>query len=152
MANHYVFEAKYTKKIFFTCGYTVDTTLGEMDMKKRFILLALLALALFLWGCETKGENQNQSDLPASAQPSTVTMEATVIEVGERLLVEVTRSEYTSGPHIVLINDGTVMEDANGNAIFSDSLRVGDELTILYSGQVMLSYPPQIVALSIILR
>ena len=150
MGNCYDSVVKYTKKVFFTYGHTVDTTFREMKMKKRYILLGLFALALFLGGCETKSDNRDQNDLPASAETNTVTMEATVTEVGERLLVEVTKSEYTCGPHVVLINDGTVIEDTNGNAISSESLQVGDKLTILYSGQVMLSYPPQIVALHIL--
>ncbi|MBO7169800.1 MAG: hypothetical protein J6W28_01330 [Clostridia bacterium] len=80
---HYVSVAKYTKKIFFTCGHTVNRTFREMKMKKRYIRLGLFALALFLGGCETKSDNRDQNDLPASAVSNTVTMEATVTEVGE---------------------------------------------------------------------
>ena len=124
-------------------------------MKKRFWLFSLFAVTLLLTACHTNAEDsvpasstQNKS---APASPS-VWMEATVTEAGERLLVEVTRSDYTSGPHIVLVNDGTVIEDEDGNPLSASSIKQGDKLTILYSGQVMLSYPPQIVALRIIVQ
>lgn len=121
---------------------------------KRIILFALL-LALSLSLVSRKNENAvsalkpNTDDEPAS--PS-VEMEGTVTETGERLMVKVTKSKYTSGPHIVLINDGTVITDANGNSLSLKDIKVGDRLKILYSGQVMLSYPPQIVALHIVVR
>ena len=85
------------------------------------------------------------------ASPS-VEMEATVTEVGKRLLVEVTKSEYTSGPHVVLVNESTVIQDASGTPLCAQSIKIGDKLTVLCSGQVMLSYPPQIVAIRIIVQ
>ena len=119
---------------------------------KQFFFFALfLALPLSLFAC--KNENAapvfKPSDEPAS--PS-VEMEGTVTETGERLLVEVTKSEYTSGPHIVLLNEDTVITDADGDPLSAKDVKVGDCLKILYSGQVMLSYPPKIVALHIVVK
>ena len=121
---------------------------------KRIILFALLlAFSLSLVACKNEDAvsalKSNTDDEPAS--PS-VEMEGAVTETGERLVVEVTKSEYTSGPHVVLINDSTVITDANGNFLSAEDIKVGDRLKILYSGQVMLSYPPQIVALHIVVQ
>ena len=92
------------------------------------------------------------SATPSEPEQVSVVMEATVTALGERILVEVTKSEYTSGPHLVIINERTVIKNANGNRINASDIRMGDCLTIVYSGQVMLSYPPQIVALSIAVK
>lgn len=126
------------------------------SLRKNICLLTFtLILSLFLASCGGEKEDAvsalkpNTDDEPAS--PS-VEMEGTVTETGERLMVKVTKSKYTSGPHIVLINDGTVITDANGNSLSLKDIKVGDRLKILYSGQVMLSYPPQIVALHIVVR
>lgn len=121
-------------------------------MKKRFWLCALLALALLTAGCETKPEKSDGGDLPAGAVPSSFVMEATVSEVGERILVEVTQSEYTSGPHFLIVTDQTAIKNESGKPLSKEAIRVGDLLTVIYNGQVMLSYPPQVVALSITVK
>ena len=77
-----------------------------------------------------------------------VSMTATVTDIGERLTVEVTESEYTFGTHWVIVTD-TKFYDKSGNKITKDAIKVGDSVKIQYSGQVMLSYPPQIVAAKI---
>ncbi len=121
-----------------------------IKMKKRFWLFSLLAVTLFLTGCQANAEDAVPvNNEPSEADPAAVVMEATVAELGERILVEVTKSEYTSGPHLVIINEETAIKDAEGNTIRASDIRVGDHLRIVYSGQVMLSYPPQIVAHSI---
>lgn len=119
--------------------------------RKFSLAFLVLTLPLFLLSCidEKNAAPAMKHDAPSS--PS-VKMEATVREVGERLLVEVTKSAYTSGPHVVLVNDGTAIEDQDGNPLTVEDIKVGDKLQILYSGQVMLSYPPQIVALRIIVN
>ena len=79
---------------------------------------------------------------------SSVSMQARITELGEKLTVEVTKSEYTFGTHWVITTD-TEFYDKQGNRIQKDDIKVGDSVEILYSGQVMLSYPPQIVAAKI---
>ena len=122
-------------------------------MKKSFLLLGFLALALLLSSCQlnatAKGE-ENEGALPTNADtaPSFV-LEGVVTALGERLLVEVTRSEYTSGPHLVILTDETEIKDASGKALSREDIGIGDTLSVVYNGQVMLSYPPQIVARSV---
>ena len=74
------------------------------------------------------------------------TMKATVTSVGEHIEVTVTESEYTSGVHWVLTADRTEYLDKDGARITRADIRPGASVEIAYSGQVMMSYPPQIVA------
>ena len=73
-------------------------------------------------------------------------MKATVTSVGEHIEVTVTESEYTSGIHWVLTADQTEYLDQNGARISRADILPGASVEISYSGQVMMSYPPQIVA------
>ena len=83
---------------------------------------------------------------------SRVKMTAVVEGVGQKLEVTVTDSEYTFGIHWVITPDSTVYLDASGEPISRGDIKVGDTVEIWYSGQVMLSYPPQIVAHKIIVK
>ena len=80
-----------------------------------------------------------------SSAAGSVSMTATVTSLGERLEVEVIESEYTFGTHLVITDTARVF-NKNGDAISVSDIKVGDSVKIEYSGQVMLSYPPQIVA------
>lgn len=93
--------------------------------------------------------------LSASASPSAsekpildgrVSMIARITEIGERITVEVTGSPYTFGVHVVHTPEETLYLDESGKPLPRTALSVGDVVRIDYSGQVMLSYPPQIVA------
>jgi hypothetical protein len=106
---------------------------------KKYTRLLLLALALPLM----------LSMSPAPKLDGRVSMIARITEMGERITVEVIESPYTSGTHIVHTPPETVYLGENGEPISRDALAVGDIVCIRYSGQVMLSYPPQIVAAEI---
>lgn len=78
-----------------------------------------------------------------------VQMIAKVLKNDDVLLVDVIESEYTFGEYILIVNDTTTISDKNGNKIKKADLTVGDKIKVSYSGQVMLSYPPQVVAYKI---
>ena len=107
-------------------------------MKKSILHGAiLLALSGILFSCEaTPGVG------------ASVSMTARVTALGDKLEVEVIESEYTFGTHWV-ITDSAEFFDKSGKKITKNDISVGDTVEILYSGQVMLSYPPQIVAAKI---
>lgn len=108
-------------------------------MNKQILKSALLlALSGMLFSCGGSGSRPGDK----------VTMIATVTDIGERLTVEVTESEYTFGTHWVIITDAKFF-DKSGKEITKDGIKVGDSVKINYSGQVMMSYPPQIVAAKI---
>ncbi len=106
------------------------------------LLLSLLALAAV--GCD-KGESENTDEKPDGS----FEMTATVVELGEKILVDVTEAEYAEGHYLVILSDATELLDKDGNKIKKADLTVGDTVKIWYSGQVMMSLPPQIVAAKI---
>ena len=111
-------------------------------MKKYMrLFLALLCLPL-LFSC--RGEavpTDNEGDFQ---------MTATVVAVGERIEVEVISGPYdASGPYWVITGEETCYRNAEGERIGRGNLAVGDRVEITYGGQVMMSYPPQIVASAI---
>ncbi len=116
-------------------------------MKKTTVFL-LLGLLLFLSACHASAEEKSE-DVPAAAP--VFEMEATVCELGEKLTVEVTKSEYTSGVHLIIPDKNVRVTDEEDNTLSLSDIRVHDKVRIIYNGQVMLSYPPQVVATAIIL-
>ena len=107
-----------------------------------FFLLALLALPLF--GCAGKGDGVNGEGMQTKGED--FYLRAVVLQTKDRLLVEVIESDYAFGEYIVLTNEGTAWRDSTGAEISPAQLAVGDTVEITYGGQVMMSYPPQIVA------
>ena len=108
------------------------------------LMLALLCLPL-LAACGA-GE-------PVETAPATVRsfkMTATILAVGEKIEVNVTEGDYgASGPYWINTGDATKYVDRDGRTITRADLCVGDTVVIAYGGQVMMSYPPQIVATEI---
>ena len=110
-------------------------------MKKYIVVLAFVLLACLLFACSVDGEVENVEG---------VKMTAVIKALNENIEVEVIEGEYgASGIYWVKISSDATIFDSNGARITKSNLKVGDVIEITYSGQVMLSYPPQIVALQI---
>ncbi len=108
-------------------------------MKKFLIYILILTTLLFsLTSCKKEDNMENNN--------AQVQMVAKVLENDGTLLVDVIKSEYAYGNYIILTNDNTLFYNSNGGKITKLDLTVGDRVKISYSGQVMLSYPPQVVA------
>ena len=113
-------------------------------MKKIIAFLLLVSLlAVCTTACD-EGKTEN-TDTP----PSEFEMTATILELGDRLLVEITASEYATGQYLVNISDTAELINAKGKKIEQSDLNVGDAVKIWYTGQVTMSIPPQIIALKI---
>ena len=74
---------------------------------------------------------------------------AIVKEVGDRLEVEVVESDYAFGIYWVIVSDATELFLSDGTRASLSDIKAGDKIEIVYNGQTMLSYPPQIVALGV---
>ncbi len=98
-----------------------------------------MTLVLGTTACKKEEKMDNQS----------VQMIAKVLKNDDVFLVDVIESEYTFGEYILIVNDTTTISDKKGNKIKKTDLTVGDKIKVSYSGQVMLSYPPQVVAYKI---
>ncbi len=129
-------------------------------MKKAWrIIILLLAVALLVScgkgkdGTTGEADDPNASGSPdngAEPQKDVAGMTATVTAVSEKIEVSVINGDYgASGPYLVIVSDGTTLIGKNGEGITRDDIRVGDTVEIRYGGQVMMSYPPQIVAAKI---
>ena len=96
----------------------------------------------------TKSEDEDSTDTNGDeTKPgSDFKMVAVITDLSDKIAVEVIESEYTSGIHWVNVANSTEFYAKDGTKISRSDLKVGDKVEILYSGQVMMSYPPQIVA------
>ena len=111
-------------------------------LKRTVFFALLLLLALALAGCGGSGDTGGKE----MDEAERFTLRATLLQVGERLEAEVIESDYAFGVYWVLTGEGTAYTDENGSAIARADLQPGDLIEITYGGQVMMSYPPQIVA------
>ena len=115
-------------------------------MKRLLRLLFVLFVASTLSGCSLL--NMIPGGVGGNIDGAKMTAE--VVFVSDRLEVNVIEGEYgASGPYWVITSSETVIVDQSGKRI--SKLNVGDKIEIIYSGQVMMSYPPQIVAKKITL-
>ena len=113
-------------------------------MKNISKLIILLLSISVLFGCDILGDRGENKDYGDGAK-----MIAEIVYISDKIEVNVIEGDYgASGAYWVITNSATVIKDQNNNHI--STLNVGDKIEIIYSGQVMLSYPPQIVAKKII--
>ena len=113
-------------------------------LKKLFGNILVLALvAVCVLSCTAEEEPENE---PASGG---FVMKARILAIGDRIEVDVIESEYSSGIHWVITSEQTRVMDEDGEKIELSDLATDDVIEIEYSGQIMMSYPPQIVAISI---
>ncbi len=114
-------------------------------MKRILAFVLLLSLCcLAAAGCDRE-KNENTDEKPDGS----FEMTATVMELGEKILVNVTASEYAEGQYLVNVADTVEILNAEGEKIKRADLAVGATVKIWYTGQVTMSIPPQIIALKI---
>ncbi len=143
-------------------------------MNKKIFALALICMMLFAMGCNsaTDGQqegsdiggntdsnnNQNNADNSRGVEERNADGEffyrgvVTSTDNASYIVMEIIDSQVAFGIYHVLVDTGTVYVDEDGNAISRDSIKVGDTIEVVFSGQVMLSLPPQIYAQRVILR
>ncbi len=113
-------------------------------MKRIYTLIILSLVLLSLPSCDRF--------VPGDAPDADgVKMTAEIVAIGEKIEVNVIDGEYgASGIYWVITGSDTVYATADGMTIPPSALKVGDRIEITYGGQVMMSYPPQIVAKKIV--
>lgn len=118
---------------------------------KRIILILTLALSLTLFMTACKGDDGDNSTDEEGDMSEFVVMKARILNIGDRIEVDVIDDQYNSGIfHVIVSSEVKIFK--SGNEIEKNALQVGDEIEIYYSGQVMLSYPPQIAARRIVVK
>lgn len=89
------------------------------------------------------------SDDQSSEPKAEFVLKAIVKKVeNDRLEVEVIESDYAFGIYHILTASAKYY-NKNGSQVTRESIMVGDTIELTYSGQTMLSYPPQVVAYQI---
>jgi hypothetical protein len=118
---------------------------------KRSLSVLLVFLVLFsLFSCLSEGDDKNESDDAGAKPESTVKMTAKVIRISDVIEVDVIEGEYgASGIYWVLASNETEIFGKSSEPISLSAIKVDDTIEIIYGGQVMMSYPPKIVAHSI---
>ena len=111
-------------------------------MKKILVSLIIIFSLGCLVGCMP-------SQLRNNCMRQNVTMLAEIKDIGDKIEVDVIEGEYAYGEYWVITSDDTIFYDKDNNKITKNDLLAGDKIMIEYKGQVMMSYPPQIVAVSI---
>lgn len=80
-------------------------------------------------------------------------MTAKIIAIGDKIEVEVIEGDYgVSGAFWIITGPDTQFCNSEGNKITRSSLNANDIIEIEYSGQVMMSYPPQVYAKAITVK
>lgn len=115
---------------------------------KRQIKIIMNILTLLLAGAclVSCAPREDDSLIPPSGS---AVMTATVIKMDEKIEVNATEPDYTTGVYWVITSKETTYIDSDGKKIGRSDLKAGDTVKIYYSGQVMMSYPPQIVAITV---
>ena len=135
-----------------------------MKMNKKIFALALALVMLSVVGCDV---GDKSSDDGASNGNNNHTPEANIELLNDEVIfkgkvtsidnqrfieVEIIDSSIAFGTYWVLVSDLTEFYDFDGNSIERSTIRVDDVIEIVFSGQVMNSYPPQIAAKRIFLH
>ena len=135
------------------CAFAENYDTEKYMMKKLIMSFICLLSVLLLVACAGGGGASDASgNTDASMQNTSVKMTATVTNVldAKKIEVDVIEGEYgASGIFWVIVSDTTVLSGQDGERIALSDVKAGDTVEIRYGGQVMMSYPPQIVAGSI---
>ena len=125
----------------------------------RFLkILLLVAILVTLGACsanesdkagdsESK-ENQSEEE-NGGAEAEKFVMYAEIINVGDKIEVNVYEAEFAQGLYWINTDKNTEIIGKSGEKISLSDLKVGDKIKITYNGQVALSYPPQVYAMKL---
>lgn len=135
-------------------------------MSKRIFALVIMIMMLFAMGCDggqnnvaggngdaSGGNNANDSVEERNADGEFF-YRGIVKSVDARkyIEIEIIDSQVAFGIYQALVDSGTLFFNAEGDVIDRADIKVGDTVEVIFSGQVMLSFPPQIYAQKIILK
>ena len=100
-----------------------------------------------------RDDNINSGNENMTNGAESFVMTATVVSTDELLEVDVVSAPHgNTGRFWVRVSENTSFTSSSGESISLSDVQVGDIIEITYSGQVMMSYPPQIIAISITVK
>ena len=135
---------------------------------KRILAIVILVMMLFSIGCSPvdngdvggNDNNENSTNQNGNRNVEEKNADGEFVYKGkiisnqtsDRIEIEIMDSQIAFGTYHVLVDKATVYLDSNGNTITRDDLKTDDIIEVVFSGQVMLSLPPQIYGQKIILK
>ena len=123
-------------------------------MSKKILALVLAIMMLAIVGCTgpQEGGSGNDNGTPGG-RGDFYCYKGVVKTVGNSYITaEIIESDIAFGNYIILVNGNTTFETKDGGAASLGDVKVGDTVYVHVSGQVMLSYPPQISAQRIVIE
>ena len=125
-------------------------------MKRLLSSVLLLALGLiFLASCspdKNSGGRSGAGDNPDAREGDgreEFFLIGEVTNITDRIELNVIEGEYAYGIYHVLVSDQTDIFGKDGGKITLNGIKIGDTVRVIYGGQVMMSYPPQIAAFEV---
>lgn len=127
----------------------------------RIMALVLVCVMLFVTGCNKQNitPDKDGEDTPPNSENGGIVNESIKLEDGEvvfrgqvtsidkkEIQMEIVDSEIAFGIYRVLYNSETPFFGLDGQQITLSDIEIGDVIEVVFSGQVMQSYPPQIAA------
>lgn len=97
---------------------------------------------------EPNAENGGIKNSSIKLEEGEVVYRGKVTKLGDNreLEMEIVDSTIAFGTYRVLIGDTTTFYGVNGEEITREDIKLDDVIEVVFSGQVMMSYPPQIAA------
>ncbi len=112
------------------------------DIMRGFVRFLTLLLAvpflLTIGGCANESNPQGEEYV----------LTGRILAIGDKIEIDITSGEYAYGIYHIIYTSAEI-SDRDGNHISISSLKTGDEIRVIYGGQVMMSYPPQVAAIRI---
>lgn len=128
-------------------------------MSKRILAILLMATMIILTGCVGTGNSDGSGDEIGGAgnndekggqSSDGFVLKAVVKSVeSDYIEVEIVESDYAFGIYWVRTGEQTKYKLSDGSEAARSDIKAGQTVSISYSGQTMMSYPPQIVAWTI---
>ena len=129
---------------------------------KRILALIMALIMLMAVGCQKddgaelpdtgsdtpNAENGGIKNSSIKLEDGEVVYRGKVTNLGDKtaLEIEIVDSTIAFGPYRVLIGNSTTFYGLDGEEISREDIELGDLIEVVFSGQVMMSYPPQIAA------
>ena len=118
---------------------------------KNFIKILLIIVTLgTITSCAADNGGKVDKNPREEEKSDNFVMKATVTNVNDKIEINVYEAEYAEGIYWLVTDDKTQVVDASGSLISLSDIKSGDNITVEYSGQVMMSYPPQVYAIKIV--
>lgn len=120
-------------------------------MSKKIFAVAILVMMLFAIGCQP-AENNNGIEEKNAKGEYVFKGEVTNVSEKKYIVMEIIDSDIAFGTYHVLVGVTTTFFHMDDSAASRDEIKVGDIIEVAFSGQVMMSYPPQIYAQKIYIQ